>query len=237
MSAVPKKSFTEERRARTWSARTGGAPFMRPVLQYRASCPWFCACWYGWRPYYRVGAAVFGGLHRDHGRAKPEVRPVCLEYTSEERLHAARPDQHRMYDGAVPVWWRCRWASSPPSTWWNTPNGATSWWGWCASPPRPCPASPPLCTACLATCSSASAGLELFHDWRRVDHGHYDSAPDYAHHRGGADERAGLLPGGRLRPGGRAGFARCSGHFTSGHAGHLSGVIWALAGSWARAPP
>ena len=30
-------------------------------------------------------------------------------------------------------------------------------WAWCVSPPKPFPASPPLCTACLATCSSVSA--------------------------------------------------------------------------------
>ena len=33
--------------------------------------------------HHRIGAAVFGGLHRHHGCAKPEARPVSLEYTSE----------------------------------------------------------------------------------------------------------------------------------------------------------
>ena len=39
-----------------------------------------------------------------------------------------------------------RWASSPPSGWWNTPNGATNWSGWSALPPRPSRASPPSST-------------------------------------------------------------------------------------------
>ena len=45
--------------------------------------------------------------------------------------------------------------------------------------------------------------LGLLHAGRRLDHGHYDSSSDYAHHRRSPDERTGLLPGRQLRPGRR----------------------------------